>query len=155
MVSVSSPAVEEMVLIFSSLPSKIPFSKNEKHFKCQQDLLKLLQSKQSSTLCQEENLGTKHLNEALEPPGESAAYLERGSRGAERSVFGSEQSLQGSASRHLHSFSVAPCQNGARPPACSPPLTQLFPAVPGPAPGRICAACFQPCRKSWVWSELC
>lgn len=90
MVSVSSPAVEEMVLIFSSLPSKIPFSKNEKHFKCQQDLLKLLQSKQSSTLCQEENLGTKHLNEALEPPGESAAYLERGSRGAEHSVFGSE-----------------------------------------------------------------
>lgn len=93
--AVSSPAVEEMVLIFSfsSFLSKIPFSKNETHFKCQQDLLKLLQSKQSSTLCQEENSATKHLNEGLEPPGESVAYLERGSRGAEHSVFGSEHCL--------------------------------------------------------------
>lgn len=44
---------------FYSLPSKIPFSKNEKHFECQQDLLKLLQSKESSSLFQEEISGTR------------------------------------------------------------------------------------------------
>ena len=94
-VSVSSSAAEEMELIFafSTFSSKVPFSKNEKHFKCQQDLPKLLQSKQSSTLCQEENSGMKHLNEGLEPPGESVASLERGSRGAEHSVSGSEHHL--------------------------------------------------------------
>lgn len=76
-----------MVFIFrfSYLSSKIPFSKNEKYFKCQRDLLKFLQSKQSSTLCQEQNSGTKHLNEGLELPGESGVYPERVSRAA---VFG-------------------------------------------------------------------
>lgn len=79
--------------IFSSAPSKILCSKNGKHFKCQQDLLKHLQSKQSSTLSQEENSGTKYLNEGSEPHGESVAYLERGSRVAEHLVFGTERCL--------------------------------------------------------------
>lgn len=80
MLSLSSPVVEKIIFSFSSFPSKISFSKNEKHFKRQQDLLKPLQSEQSSSLCQEENSGTKHSTEGSVLPGESEAYLERGSR---------------------------------------------------------------------------
>lgn len=77
--SLSSPAVEKITFSFSSFPSKISFSRNEKHFKRQQDLLKPLQSERSSSLCQEENSGMKHWNEGSVLPGESVAYLERGS----------------------------------------------------------------------------